>query len=126
MNEKIFREKYRSAYDHVLPDEDSIEKIMARATEENQRQQRWGRKVLRPVLTTFLFMCILSAVSLPVLAVYVPAVYHILEKYVPDMADYLVRREQHGADKGVSLGVEGREVEGEGAERGVACGRQEG
>ena len=126
MNEKIFREKYRSAYDHVLPDEDSIEKIMARATEENQRQQRWGRKVLRPVLTTFLFMCILSAVSLPVLAVYVPAVYHILEKYVPDMADYIVPEEQECADQGIIMRVEGIQLEGNHAEIVVSFSNQEG
>lgn len=126
MNEKIFREKYRSAYDYVLPDADSIEKIMARAGEENQRQQRWGRKVLRPVLITLLFMCILSAVSLPVLAAYVPAVYRMLERYVPDMADYIVPEEPECADQGIIMRVEGIQLKGKHAEIVVSFSNQEG
>lgn len=126
MNEKIFREKYRSAYDHVLPDADSIEKIMERAREENQRQQRWGRKVLRPVLTTLIFMCILSAVSLPVLAAHIPAVYRMLERYVPDMADYIVPEEPECADQGIIMRVEGIQLKGKHAEIVVSFSNQEG
>lgn len=144
MNEKIFGEKYRSAYDHILPDADSIEKIMERAIEEGYRPEMaqeyktrwkyrvrlwrngWQGKGALPIIAALLFVCILSAVSLPVLAVHVPAVYSILERYVPDLADYIVPEEPECADQGIIMRVEGIQLKGNHAEIVVSFTNQEG
>ena len=118
MDEKRFKEKYRSAYDHVLPDADSIEKIMAHATEE--------RRMPLPAIAALLFACILFTASLPVLAAHVPAVYSILERYVPDIADYVVPEEPECVDQGIIMRVEGIRLEGNHAEIVVSFGNQEG
>ncbi|MBD5449330.1 MAG: hypothetical protein HDR28_04080 [Lachnospiraceae bacterium] len=149
MNEKIFGEAYRNAYNSILPGEDSVEKILARVVEENRKQQwgvkrtdrkrkrgsvqeagwgqnQWRAGAIRHVIVTLLFVCILSAVSLPVLAAHVPAVYRMLERYVPDMADYIVPEEPECADQGIIMRVEGIQLEGNHAEIVVSFANQEG
>lgn len=144
MDEKVFREAYRGAYDRVLPDADSIEKIMARAmgkglapemTQEcktnrkprvRRRQNRRHRKGALPAAAALLFVCILFAASLPALASHIPAVYRMLERYVPDMADYIVPEELECVDQGIIMRVEGIRLEGNHAEIVVSFGNQEG
>lgn len=146
MNEKIFKEAYQNAYDSVLPEKDSIEKIMERATEEGrrrtlgmaqeyntnqkqrvrQRRKEWHGKGVLPAATAILVVCILSVMSLPVLAAHVPAVYRILEKYVPDVTDYIVPEESECAEQGIIMRVEGIQLEENHAEIIVSFGNQEG
>lgn len=142
MEKKMFREAYREAYDAVWPKKDSIEQILAHAAMDGagdrwsgqHKEKQYGGGMchrqtcgkLRLVVAMALFLCILSVASLPTLAAHVPLVYRMLEKYVPDLADYIVPERQECADQGIIMRVEGIRLEGNHAQVVVSFGNQEG
>lgn len=138
--ESSFKETYKNAYSHIFPGESSTEKILARAAEdikcqsqrrsirEKNQGQRAGLFVtrLRPVMAALLFVCILFVASIPVLAAHIPAVYCMLEQFVPDLADYIIPETQECADQGIIMCVEGVRLEGNRGEAIVSFANQEG
>lgn len=138
--DRTFREAYRKAYDGIVPEEHSIEKIMVRAAGEKTagyrrrsayaktapEVRRRQRKTACLAAVVLFLLCGLSMISLPVLAAHIPAVYRALEKYVPDLADYAVPEERECIDQGIVMRVEGIQLEGKNAKIIVSVGNQAG
>lgn len=105
----MFQDEYRKAYDNILPDSDSIKKIMKKAGEKESRPRR--RTVIRPILAAIGFLCVLSLAVVPVLAAHIPGVYRILERYSFAITDYIIPEENESVSQGIIMQLEAVNVE---------------
>lgn len=121
----MFQEEYKKAYDHILPKDDSMERIRVRAkekrrpekTREPERIRRLGKNhAFRPAFAAVFILCALSVTSLPVLAAHVPAVYRILENCSTAIADFVVPEEAQSVSQGIIMQLEAVSVEDNHAE----------
>lgn len=136
--DRAFREAYHKAYDEIFPDKCSIERILARAAKEESADRGQGiytktvytgrrrQRSVSQAAVILLLVCGLSMISLPVLAAHVPAVYRVLEKYVPNLANYAVPEERECVNQGIIMRVEGIRLEGKNAQIIVSFGNQAG
>lgn len=116
--EAAFKKKYQEAYDRITPDKDCIQRIMEEAGAGRRpvfRASVCGTAV-RTVATAFAVFCVLVVISLPAAAKTFPAVYKIIEKYVPALKDYVLSTETSCTSNGITMQVEAINVEGKDAD----------
>ncbi|MBO5336962.1 MAG: hypothetical protein J6A94_07540 [Lachnospiraceae bacterium] len=115
----MFQEEYRSAYHNICPGSDSVEKILARAEHIIKKETRWENKVerqkkifyvMRPVVVSLLVVLLCAKTVLPVAAAHIPGVYHMIEKYVPGLMDFILPEEISSTSKGITMQVEAIEI----------------
>lgn len=121
----MFREEYRKAYENINPDRDSIDRILQRAATEYAeiagrkyetlltRESVWARKAAGNasyVAAILLMLCLLSTLTLTVAAQHIPAVYRIVEEYVPSLAEYILPEEISSTGKGITMQVEAIDI----------------
>ncbi|MBO5485712.1 MAG: hypothetical protein J5988_02115 [Eubacterium sp.] len=100
----MFREEYKRAYDNIYPDRDSIDRILERT---EKRKIPW---VVRPVMVSLLAVILCLKTVVPVMANHIPAVYHVIEEYVPGLADFILPQEVSSTSKGITMQVEAIDI----------------
>lgn len=138
----MFQEKYKAAYDAVLPQTGSLERIYVRAglvteTEgtdgtdsvhmmaytpqkrnrmmQSRGLERWQKVlwyILRPAAVTVLSFCLVLMLALPVAAKQVPGVYRVVEKYAPALANFVLPRQIASTGHGITMQVEAIDIRG--------------
>lgn len=104
----MFQERYRSAYDIICPDEDSLDRIFEKM--EGRRRSVRIFKVLRPVVVTLLASFLCLELVLPVAAKNISGVYLVLEKYAPSLLEFILQEEVSSTSKGITLQVEAVDI----------------
>ncbi len=100
----MFQEAYKKAYAGKVPERDFLQKIEDKCNEN----QGWKRKgaVLRPVVAA-VAVCLGVGVTLtPVMAREFSGVYHIVEKYAPALAEYILPVDYSSSNAGILMQVE--------------------
>ncbi len=108
----MFQEAYKKAYDSKVPSRDLLEKIEERRTTKG----RGAWVILRPVVAALAVLLVCGGVATPILAREFPFAYRIVEKYAPNLAEYVLPRELSSSRAGIKMQVEAIHVEEKNAE----------
>lgn len=111
-----FKIKYQKAYEHIIPSSDYLEAIYDRLEEKNRMRHSLLLTIMRPVAAVCAVLFIVSVTLLPVMAKSVPAVYDVIEKYAPALADFVVPVEISDTACNITMRVEAVNVEEKTAE----------
>ena len=109
MDEKAFKNRYKQAYDQIVPGEECIDRLL-----EGKRGKTWGRRIFTIAGTGMAVaaaMCLLVLISLPAVAKAAPSFYEMVVKYAPSLADYCLPVEYSCASQGIVMQVEAIDVE---------------
>lgn len=109
----MFQEEYRKAYDGIKPKKLVAEQMINKA--ELQRNWKLGY-LLKPIVVPILSVCLFCMLAMPVLAEQIPAVYRLIQKYAPALAEYVLPEELSSTSKDIALQVDAVKVEGNTAE----------
>ena len=110
----MFQEAYKKAYDSKVPDKDFVQKI-----EDKVAEKAGGARigwVLRPVVAVMAVFFLVSVTATPILAKEFPALYRLLDKYAPALAEYVLPEERSCSSAGIKMQVEAIHVEDKDAE----------
>lgn len=124
MDEKAFKNRYKQAYDQIVPSEECMERIL----EENRGKIR-SRRIFTIAGTgtaAAAAICLLALVFLPVVAKAAPSFYEMVAKYAPSLADYCLPVEYSCTSQGIVMQVEAINVEGNSAHVVVSFSDEEG
>jgi len=112
----MFRDRYKRAYDAVMPSQELIADTIETAGKEvGGRTVSGNRFVLRGALiAAAVVLCFGMAV--PVCAAYIPVFYKCVEYLSPALADKLVPIEKSSTSQGITMQVEAVHLEGNEAE----------
>lgn len=108
-----FKRAYQKAYDAVTVDQACVRRLEQR---EETRERRSGFTAVRNTAAAFAALCLLLVTALPVMAAKVPAVYEIVAKYAPALADYMLPTKLASTSQGITMQVEAVNVEDKTAE----------
>lgn len=109
----MFQEEYRRAYDGIKPRKLDPEQIINNA----KLQCDWKVSyLLKPIVAPILSVCLFLGLTIPVLAEQIPAVYRVIQKYAPALAEYALPEELSSTSKDIVLQVDAVKVEGNTAE----------
>lgn len=111
-----FKIKYQKAYEHIMPSPDYLEAIYDRLEEKHKRRHFLRLAIMRPVVAVCAVLMIVSMTLLTVMAKSVPAVYGVVEKYAPALADFVLPVEISDTACGITMQVEAVNVEEKTAE----------
>lgn len=116
--EAAFQKRYQEAYDRITPDKDCIQRITEKAGTDRNPVGRAAVRgaAIRTAAAALAVFCLLIVISLPVAAKTFPAVYKIIEKYVPSLADYVLPTENSCTSNGITMQVEAVNVDGKDAD----------
>lgn len=110
----MFQEEYKKAYDAIEPGVDNIEKILERVKVEEEGEERRSRgriyRGMRSVVLAVLVIALGWKSILPVAAAHIPAVYRLIERYIPEMADSVMPEEISSTNEGITMQVEAVEI----------------
>lgn len=111
----MFQDEYKRAYDQI-----EISKIDIGELEKSLNEsQKWKEKfylIIRPIAVTIVSFCLLCILALPVVAEQLPVVYQVIEKFAPDLVDYILPEEAICTSNGITLQVEAVNIQGNVAE----------
>lgn len=108
-----FKRAYQKAYDAVTVDQACVRRL---ERGEEKRERRSGFTAVRNTAAVFAALCLLLVTALPVMAAKVPAVYEIVAKYAPALADYMLPVKLSSTSQGITMQVEAVNVEDKTAE----------
>lgn len=108
----MFQEAYKKAYDSKVPSGDLLQKI----EERSAAKSRGAWVALKPVVATLAVLLVFGGVATPILAREFPFAYRIVEKYAPELADYVLPQELSDSRAGIKMQVEAVHVEEKNAE----------
>lgn len=113
-DEMEFKKAYKEAYDRMASDAGCVRRL----TEEMRRQERHTvfKAVIKPAAAAFTVVCLLTAMTLPVMAEKVPAIYEVVAKYAPALEDYVLPVRMSSTSQGITMQVEAVNVEDKTAE----------
>jgi len=105
----MFQEEYKKAYDSVKPNRINVEELYSRM----ELQRDWKvRYLLKPIAVPVLSVCLFCMLAMPVLAEQIPAVYRVIQKYAPALAEYVLPEETSCTSKDITLQVEAVNIDG--------------
>lgn len=109
----MFQEEYKKAYDDIKPRKLNTEELYSRI----ELQRTWKmRHLVKPIAVPVLSICLLCMLAMPVLAKQLPAVYRVIQKYAPGLAEYALPEETDCTSKDITLQMEAVNVDGNTAE----------
>lgn len=112
--EKEFKKAYREAYDQIAPDAACIRRL---AEAKSERKYLSGLKSgMKTAAAACAAALLLTMMTLPVMAQKIPAVYEVIEKYAPVLADYVLPTKTSSVSRGIAMQVEAVKVEDQTAE----------
>ena len=105
----MFQEEYKKAYDSVKPRRISVEELY----DKIEFQHNWKmRHLVKPIAIPVLSLCLVCMLAMPVLAEQIPAVYRVIQKYAPALAEYVLPEETSCTSKDITLQVEAVNIDG--------------
>lgn len=111
----MFRDEYKKAYDSMRVKQINVEELIRRAEERNRISKRMCY-CLRPVVVPVLSLCLIVMLVMPVMATEIPAVYRVIQKYIPALTDYVLPEDAKATSKDITLQMEAVNIEGNNAE----------
>lgn len=112
--ERAFKKAYQEAYDRIAPDAACVRRL-TQGKKKSRQYSAFGAAV-KPAAAAFGVLCLLAVMTLPVMAERIPAVYEIVEKYAPVLADYVLPMKLESTSQGITMQVEAVKVEDKEAE----------
>lgn len=124
----MFREAYKKAYDQKLPAYDVVKRIEEKLQERQNAEKYIDmlRAAVTVCLTIFIMVWVLGLTAVPAMAKSVPAVYRVIERYAPALAEYILPEELSSSKAGVRMQVEAIQVDHKEAEIVVSFTDEEG
>ena len=105
----MFQEEYKKAYDGIEPRKLNAEELYSRT----EAQRDWKvRHLVKPIAVPALSICLFCMLAMPVLAEQIPAVYRVIQKFAPALADYVLQEETSCTSKDITLQVEAVNIDG--------------
>ena len=105
----MFQEEYKKAYDSVKPSTINVEELYSRM----ELQRDWKvQHFLKPLAVSVLSVCLFCMLAMPVLAEQIPAVYRVIHKFAPVLAEYVLPEELSCTSKDITLQVEAVNIDG--------------
>lgn len=111
----MFRDEYKKAYDNIPVEQINVEELIQRA-EERKCIGKGMLYCIRPVVVPVLSLCLIVMLVMPVMATEIPAVYGVIQKYAPALADYVLPEDAKATSKDIILQMEAVNIEGNNAE----------
>ncbi|MBD5461241.1 MAG: hypothetical protein HDR26_09930 [Lachnospiraceae bacterium] len=124
MDDKTFKNRYKQAYDRIVPREECMERLL-----EGNRGEIRSRRIFTIAGTgtaAAAAICLLALIFLPVVAKAAPSFYEMVAKYAPSLADYCLPVEYSCTSQGIVMQVEAINVEGNSAHVVVSFSDEEG
>lgn len=116
----MFQDVYKSAYNKICPSKViNVQDvgIIAKVDEDIKREKRAGMwRIVSPVVTVALTLCLLVVLGIPVAAKNIPQFYEVLERNAPGLADYLIPIQKEDSSQGIVMNLEAAKIEGNTAE----------
>lgn len=109
MDEKTFQDRYRKAYDGIVPGQECIARLLQKNEEKRPRHRAFT--VVGTGAAVLTSLCLAVALALPAAAKAVPGFYELVVKYAPSLADYCLPEEYSCTSQGITMQVEAVEVE---------------
>ena len=106
--------KYKTAYRKIKPDNDYLDRIVD--AYEDKKSHISFFYVVRPALAALLVFLFVGMLGTPALAGKVPAVYRLLDKYAPQLLNYIMPEELSDSKSGIRMQLEAINIEGDEAE----------
>jgi len=112
-----FKRKYQQAYEQIKPESDYLDGIRERLAGKNKGRKhisvpgRYLIWIMRPAVMICAVIIVLSLTLVPVMAKQIPAIYNIIEKYAPALADFVLPIEKSDTSHGITMQVEAVHVE---------------
>lgn len=103
-----WKDRYKRAYEYIKPDEDSIDRIFEAEKGKTKKKKRLF--VFRPVFITIFALCLTMCFAVPGMAKNIPAVYEVIDEYVPSLADYILPNVESCTRNGIIMQVEAVKV----------------
>ena len=105
----MFQEEYKKAYGSVKPPKISAEELCDKIeAQRNRKIHHWVKPIVIPVFS----MCLICMLAMPVLAEQIPAVYGVILKYAPALAEYVLPEETSCTSKDITLQMEAVNIDG--------------
>ena len=105
----MFQEEYKKAYDSINPNRINVEELFSRMELQRDRKVRY---LLKPIAVPVLSVCLFCMLAMPVLAEQIPAVYRVIQKFAPALAEYVLPEETNCTSKDITLQVEAVNIDG--------------
>ena len=106
--------KYKAAYRKIKPDNDYLDRIVD-AYEYKKYHKRFFY-VIKPAFAAIFIFLFVGMLGTPVLASQVPAVYRLLDKYAPQLLNYIMPEELSDSKCGIRMQLEAINIEEDEAE----------
>ncbi len=100
----MFENKYKEAYDAIVPSQELVEKLIGQARAGKLERKKSWFVPKAAVAAAAVVVCLVTAV--PVCAAHIPAFYRIVEYLSPALADHLVPVEKSCTSQGITMQVE--------------------
>lgn len=111
----MFGENYKKAYDQICINRLDVQELIQRAEEGRYLGGKMFCRI-RPIAVSILSVCLMFMLVLPVVAEEIPAVYRVVCKYAPVLADYILPEEMVCTRQDITMQVEAVNVSDKQAE----------
>ncbi len=102
----MFQEEYKKAYDRIIVNQAKLQDLLIQAGEGVARKESRLLILIRPLAVSVLSLCLVCVFALPVLAKQIPAVYRLVQKFAPALAEYVLPEEVSDTQSGITMQVE--------------------
>ncbi len=111
----MFQDEYKKAYNQIEISQIKAGDLQKRLDGNRKVKEKYYR-IMKPIAVSVASLCLFFVVALPVLAEQIPAVYRVIQKFAPDMVEYVLPEEFTCTSSDITLQVEAVNVEGNAAE----------
>ncbi|MCM1261496.1 MAG: hypothetical protein NC313_02145 [Butyrivibrio sp.] len=111
-----FKVNYKKAYEHISPSSDYIKGIIDKVNDKKRAKKAAHILTARYVMAAGVIVILLFVSVLPAAARTFPAVYNIIEKYAPMLADFVVPIDVESTSRGITMQVEAIDIKDNAAE----------
>jgi len=111
----MFQDEYKKAYNQIEISQIKAGDLQKRLDGNRKVKEKYYR-IMKPIAVSVASLCLFFIVALPVLAEQIPAIYQVIQKFAPDMVEYILPEEFTCTNSDITLQVEAVNVEGSAAE----------
>lgn len=110
MDERAFQDRYKQAYDRIVPREECIRRL-----QREKEGKTWQRRIFTIASSgaaAVTAICLLVLIAMPSAVKASPSLYAMVAKYAPALADYCLPTEYSCTSQGITMQVEAINVDG--------------
>ena len=111
----MFQDEYKKAYNQIEISQIKVGELQKRLDGNRKVKENYYR-IMKPIAVSVASLCLFFILALPILAEQIPAVYQVIQKFAPDMVEYILPEEFTCTNSDITLQVEAVNVEGNAAE----------